>query len=146
MNAWMEQQLQSMMARLRDDGYTLAEMLVVLTIMSVLSLVMISGVSKTYQHYALEKQVEFVMSLAMRAKYDAYLTKETKNISIYEDYVVYGDEVHENYGKIVAEEAVELTYNANGNIQVANTVTYTNDFEEISIVFWIGGGYFEIKE
>lgn len=142
----MEQISQYMTAKQNDKGYTLLSMLVVISILSILGLFGMQRISESYETMALQKQMELLMSLAMRAKYDAYLLKETRTLTVNPSFIEYDGITYENYGKVVADGTYSISYNENGNIRQACSVGYSNKTEERYIVFWIGGGYFEEKE
>ncbi|MBR3840949.1 MAG: hypothetical protein IKM20_07430 [Erysipelotrichales bacterium] len=134
------------MDKLKDKGYTLASMLVVLCVTSCISVLGLTKIYDTYLKICLEKQLELIEYLIIRAKYESYLNHISKSIYIYEEYVVYDDEEYLNYGNVRADDEYIIGYTENGNIQLANTITYFNNQYSKSIVLWIGGGNYEIKE
>lgn len=119
------------------------EMMIVLFIISIISLLSINNIYGTYEKLSLNGQINLLSDVLIRAKYDSFYNHEYNNVYVYEEYIEYDNYKYQNYDNVRSDDEYVVTYNENGNIQKAMTITYKINNIEKQLVLWIGGGYFE---
>lgn len=139
----MEKEFQSVMDRLmfQNKGFTMIETLFVLFIITML-------LSLTFSLHIPKKnvdtQIQEIKAFLNSAKIQAMVTKDivkvtfTRNKITYDNqqYVLSDDSYFDSY---------EMTFNENGNIKTAKSLTYHTPKKDYTFVYQVGSGCFYVQ-
>lgn len=130
---------------LTNKGFTLIEMIFVISIISITSFLTLSVyIPKSKSIDSQEKISQFFY----QAKLNSMIYKEKTSITLSGTKLSYSSSSNNQTIYIkdgFAKKKYSFSYNANGNIYKASTVTYKINGLSINYVFQVGSGCFDIK-
>lgn len=130
---------------LNSKGFTLIEMLLVLSI-----IMMTSAFSLKYHIPDIDtkKYIDQISDFIYEAKMNAIVTKEKTEIRLYDSCLKYRSRSNQStleMDGVVYCSSYEFSFNENGNIYKAKTISYWINGEKIDFVFQVGSGCFEVR-
>ena len=132
-----------------DYGFTLIEVLFTISIIIILSLFTFHFSITISPHLSIDQQCNKIISLLQDAKTKALLNHERVDILISDNQISYdyqGEHIVDLDSNYYIQEAFELYFNKNGNINSGNHLNICNQKMCKSIVFNVGSGAFYVKE
>lgn len=134
-----------MMVKQKDKGYTILEILLVLAIISCISCMGLYRIATVYADVRLDSQLQLLSSIVTRAKIKGLLQHQASYIYVFEKYIMYDGIVYDNITGVTCDNEYVIVYTENGNIRKNATITYYCAEKQSRLVFWLGGGSFEVR-
>ncbi len=141
-----------------QNGFTLVESILVVSIVSIMSLVLIASIVPIYNQkiidtflHQFEKDIMYAQQYALVNEEPIYIVfVPTENRYTIEKNNVSVPLVKRNYNKEISIVATNfsnrITYNHNGSIQRGGTIYISYQSQTYKVVFYLGKGRFSIQK
>ena len=139
----MEKEYQSVMDKpmSQNKGFTMIETLFVLFIITMLlTLTLTLHIPKKN----IDTQIQEIKAFLNSAKIQAMVTKDSMKVTFTRDKITYDDQQY-----VLSEDSYfdsyEMTFNENGNIKTAKSLTYHTPKKDYTFVYQVGSGCFYVQ-